>query len=203
MNGFKRGVTAFCSSIAILAVAGTAWADARLNATRYSAPTASKVLSVEPLDDSAENLQYRKEFVAQLERAGYQITNDAPAVFYFWTEDYLGGPSGGPSRKLLEVGGTKGTAGDDNARVQLNLYSSQGGGLLNANPGSAGEETQNPTQVRVGARIRTRSSGERLWEAEALGDIVDLDRDTLIKRMIAPISRSVGENVKNQVIKLN
>ena len=141
--------------------------------------------------------------VAQLQRAGFQVTPNAPVVLYFWLEDYLGGPTGGPSRKLLELGGTKGTAGEDNARVQLNIYSSQGGGLFNGDAGSAGEQKQNPTQVRVGARIRARMDGERLWEAEALGDIQALDRDGTIRRLIPPIVRSIGTSVKAEPIKLN
>lgn len=203
MYRLKRSIALAVTAAALIAAGSTAWADARLNATQYSTSAPGRVVAVEPLDDSAENLDYREEFVAQLERAGYQVTPNAPVVLYFWLEDYLGGPTGGPSRRLLELGGTKGTAGEDNARVQLNIYSSQGGGLLNDDAGSAGEQKQNPTQVRVGARIRTRTDGERLWEAEALGDIQTLDRDGIIRRLIPPIVRSIGTSVKAEPIKVN
>lgn len=192
--------TPLLAAISALVYASAAFADARLNATLYGEAFATRVISVEPLDDSTENLQFEREFVAQLEREGFQVTDNAPSILYFWMEDYLGGPAGGPSRKILQFGGTKGSAGQDDARVQLNLYSSQGGGLLNNDPGTAGEERQNPNQVRVGARVRTRSSNERVWEAEALGDIEGIDRDGLIRRLIPPIVRSVGTSVKNQNI---
>lgn len=182
---------------------GLAWqpqpataAEGTINAVSYKQIPNGQPMAVRAWDNSDENLKLAKEFTAILIKQGFRVADDAPLVISFNTRDVLGYWSAGQRRHLLELEGHGGRSGGENARVMLNLYSSQGGVL------NKGKEPGNvvPTKYMLEVTL-DRRKGERLWQGEATAALLRTDGFSLLRAMLPALLNHMGQTVRRKTVK--
>ena len=114
----------------------------------------------------------------------------------FSTRDVLGYWSAGQRRHILELEGHGGRTGGENARVRLNLYSSQGGVL------NKGKEPGNvvPSKYMLEVTLERRK-GERLWQGEATAALNRTDGFSLLRAMLPALLNHMGQTVRQKTVK--
>jgi hypothetical protein len=167
-----------------------------VNAVSYKQIPAGQSMAVRPWDNSDENLELAREFTKILVQRGFAVADDAPLVISFTTRDVLGYWSAGQRRHILEVEGHGGRTGGENARVRLNLYSSQGGVL------NKGKEPGNvvPSKYMLEVTIDKRR-GERLWQGEATAALKHNDGFTLLRAMLPALLNHMDQTVRRESVK--
>ena len=170
--------------------------EGTVNAVAYKPIPAGQSMAVQPWDNSDENLKLAEEFTAILVKLGYRVSDDAPLVISFGTRDVLGYWSAGQRRHILELEGHGGRTGGENARVRLNLYSSQGGVL------NKGKEPGNvvPSKYMLEV-ILERRKGERLWQGEATAALNRTDGFSLLRAMLPALLNHMGQTVRQKTVK--
>jgi hypothetical protein len=179
-----------------LPVAPATAAEGTVNAVSYKQIPSGQPMAVQAWDNSDENLELAKEFTAILIAQGFRVADDAPLVISFTTRDVLGYWSAGKRRHLLEVEGHGGRTGGENARVMLNLYSSQGGVL------NKGKEPGNvvPSKYMLEVTLDQRK-GERLWQGEATAALLRTDGFSLLRAMLPALLNHMGQTVRRKTVK--
>lgn len=169
-------------------------AEGELFATSYQSIPAGAAIAVRPWDDSADNLTLASEISAALRNAGYRVENDATLVLSFGTRDEIGAWSSGGRRSVLELKGQTGRSDAETARVQLNLFSSDQGGVLNR-----GEEPSAvvPTKYQLEMSV-DGPNGVRFWQGEAAANLERSDGLSLTRSMIPALIREFGRNAPIQ-----
>lgn len=185
-------------ALSIGSAAGSAVAnDAMLNAVAYRPIPPGTAITVRPLDNSDDNLVLQKEIERELEANGYRIATDSPLVLSFESQDVAGAWTDEGLRTVIELKDNQNRDGQDPPQVNLNIYNSSRGGLLNKGR-SSGTAIVTPSQVRLDAVIDDRGNGERVWQAWATAALKQSDSLGLSQAMVPFVIGSLGSTVKNQ-----
>ena len=173
-------------------------ADARLNAVLFKAIPSGAAISVKPWDNSDDNMTLAHDFEAALRDHGYRVVKEGGLVLSFETRDILGTWDAGDRRNLVELDAHGGRTGGEDAKAMLNLYQSARGGVFNK-----GEPSRDvvPSKYQINVTIDSKDDG-RLWQAQAVGELVRTDSLTLTRRMIPGLVDSIGKTVKQGKIPL-
>ena len=171
-------------------------AEGTVNAVSYKKIPAGSAMEVRPWDNSDENLKLTEEFAAILVSRGVRVSAGAPLIISFNTRDVLGYWSAGERRHLLELEGHGGRSGGENARVRLNLYSSQGGVL------NKGKEPPSviPSKYMLEVTLEQRK-GDRLWQGEATAALRRTDGFSLLRVMLPALLNHMGQTVHRKLVK--
>lgn len=171
-------------------------AEVTVNAVSYKDIPAGIAMEVLPWDNSDENLKLTEQFAAILVSRGVRISAGAPLIISFGTRDVLGYWSAGERRHLLELEGHGGRTGGENARVRLNLYSSQGGVL------NKGKEPASviPSKYILEATLDQRK-GDRLWQGEVTAALNRTDGFSLLRAMLPTLLNHMGQTVRRKILK--
>lgn len=167
--------------------------DGMVNAAALRPVPAEGSVSVRPWDDSPENVKLAQEIEDQLRRRGYSVTKNPQLVLSFSVSDQPGHWALGSRRQMIELHGTQGAGEEDRMRAQLNLYSSEKGGVFNEGRPDTTERSVYTLEMTI-----DRSDGQRLWQGEASAPLGRTERGQLVKLMIAPLLDAVGKTVRNQ-----
>lgn len=171
-----------------------------MNAISYKPLPQGTAYSVQALDNSDQNMILKKEFETILRSRGFAISSDAQLVITFETRDKLGGYTTRNRRAILELDAHGGREGGEDARMRLNLYDSNSGGLFNQGKGETSIMT--PSQYRLEVSIDNRSNGKRHWQAWAVTNLDRSDGTTLIRAMIPQMVENMGKTVKSLTFEL-
>lgn len=171
--------------------------DALLNAVVYRPIPPGTPIAVRPLDNSDENLALQKEIERELAAKGHPVSPDASLVLSFETQDVTGAWSDDGLRTIIELKDNESRTGQDPPQVNLNIYNSSRGGLLNKGR-SSGTAIVTPTQMRLNAVIDDRGNGERVWQAWATAPLGQSNSLDLGQAMVPFVIGSLGNTVKNQ-----
>jgi hypothetical protein len=152
-------------------------------------------VSVRPWDDAPDNLRIAREIEDQLRQRGHALTTNPQMVLSFSVSDQPGRWSPGAGRQMIELHGTQGSSGEeDNMRAQLNLYSSERGGLFNEGRADGIERSVYTLEMTLDAR----EGGQRLWQGEATARMGRTEGSQLVKQLIPPLLDAMGKTVRNQ-----
>ena len=168
-----------------------------LNSVAYGKIAPGTPIAVRPLDNSDQNLVLQEHFERQLRAKGYAVSDDANLVLSFETRDVVGAWSDGGVRTVIELKDNRHRTGQDPPQVNLNIYNSSRGGLLNKGRGG-GTSIVTPSQYRLDAVIDDRTNGERVWQAWATADIRGAGTGALGQAMVPALVDYLGSTVKNQ-----
>jgi hypothetical protein len=171
-----------------------------MNAISYKPLPQGMAFSVQALDNSDQNMILKKDFETILRSRGFAISTDAPMVITFETRDKLGGYTIRNRRAILELEAHGGREGGEDARMRLNLYDSNTGGIFNQGKGETSIMT--PSQYRLEVSIDNRSNGKRHWQAWAVTNQDRADGATLIRAMIPEMVENMGKTVKSLTFEL-
>lgn len=187
-------------ALGFLAAGGSLPAAAQqglLNSVAYGDIAPGTAIAVRPLDNSDQNLLLQGEFERQLEAKGYTVSEDANLVLSFETRDVVGAWSNRGVRTVIELKDNQHRTGQDPPQVNLNIYNSSRGGLLNKGQGG-GTSIVTPSQYRLDALVDDRSNGERIWQAWATADIQGTGSGAVSQAMVPALVDHLGSTVKNQ-----
>ena len=168
-----------------------------LNSVAYGKIAPGSPIAVRALDNSDQNLLVQEQFERQLKAKGYAVSEDANLVLSFETRDVVGAWSDGGVRTVIELKDNRHRTGQDPPQVNLNIYNSSRGGLLNKGRGG-GTLIVTPSQYRLDALIDDRSNGERIWQAWATADIQGAGSGAISQAMVPALIDHLGNTVKNQ-----
>ncbi|MBC8268795.1 MAG: hypothetical protein H8E36_08610 [Rhodospirillaceae bacterium] len=176
------------------------YGEGLLNAIAYKPLPEGTAFSVQPLDNSDQNMRLKKEFEEVLTRKGFSISADAPLVITFETRDELGAYKTRDRRAILELNAHGGREGGEDARMRFNLYDSNSGGIFNEGKGETSVMT--PSQYRLEVSIDNRANGKRHWEAWSVANLGQSDGATLIQAMIPEMVGNMGKTVTSRIFEL-
>jgi hypothetical protein len=176
--------------------------DTAINAAALK-PIPRGPVAVKPWDNSDANMVLAREIEARLQAKGYAVDPAAALVLSFETEaDTPTGPED-PRRRPVELKGHTGSSNDDDARVLLNLYSTEKGGVFNDREGANTLPTapmhhlkmtlDGPIQGANGSQTRGR-----LWQGDASGRLNRGDDQLLYRSMIGPLLDHFGQTVRSE-----
>ncbi|HJO71683.1 MAG TPA: hypothetical protein QGG32_02365 [Rhodospirillales bacterium] len=168
-----------------------------LNTVAYGEIAPGAPIAVRPLDNSDQNLVLQEHFERQLRAKGYAVSDDANLVLSFDTRDVVGAWSDGGVRTVIELKNNRHRTGQDPPQINLNIYNSSRGGLLNRGQ-SGGTLIVTPSQYRLDAVIDNHSNGERVWQAWATAEIRGAGTGVLGQTMVPALVANLGGTVKNQ-----
>jgi hypothetical protein len=186
----------------LLLVASNAMAaDGLIIATSFQKFPAKSAIAVRPWDDSDANLKIKTLIENALRAAGHEVSDHGPMVLSFDSLSVLGMWAVGDRRSIVEFQSQTGGAGgtqDNNARVLLNLYSSDRGGALN--PGEPPPNVQ-PSRYFLELTL-DRPDGVRAWEGQASAYLSHTDEPTLSALLVPPLIGQLGKTVRRMTVKL-
>jgi hypothetical protein len=164
-------------------------------------PMPEGAIAVKPWDNSDANVALAREIEARLKTKGYAIDPDAPLVLSFETQaDAPAGPED-PRRRPVELKGHQSSSKDDDARVMLNLYSTEKGGVFNDREGADAAPAAPQHHLKMSLdgplpAVNGSSSRGRLWQGEASGRLNRGDEQALYRSMIGPLVDALGQTVR-------
>ena len=173
-------------------------ADGHINALSFKPLPGSASIAVKAWDNSDENKDYATRIEAYLKTKGYQIAKEGDLILSFETKETKGIWTKDARSHVLEVEGHGGRRGGEQARVRLNLYSSQEGGLLNspADPeGRKGKKTAPQIMLEVTVDI---NKGRRLWQGQASANQSSANVSTLVHKLIPVLMEKMGKTVRRE-----
>jgi hypothetical protein len=176
------------------------YGEGLLNAIAYKPLPQGSAFSVQPLDNSDQNMRLKKEFEQILTRKGFSVSADAPLVITFETRDELGAYKTRDRRAILELDAHGGREGGEDARMRFNLYDSNSGGIFNQGKGETSVMT--PSQYRLEVSIDNRENGKRHWQAWSVANLGKSDGATLIQAMIPEMVGNMGKTVTSRIFEL-
>ncbi len=183
---------------------GTSFAQgvgqALMNAIAYKPLPQGTAFSVQPLDNSEQNMALKQEFERVLQAKGFAHSDDAPLIITFETRDELGGYKTRNKRAILELDAHGGREGGEDASMRLNLYDSNSGGVFNQGKGETSVMT--PSQYRLEVFIDNRADGKRHWQGWAVADLEHSDRAALVRAMIPQMIGNMGKTVTSLTFEL-
>ena len=168
-----------------------------INSVAYGEIAPGTPIAVRPLDNSDQNLVLQEHFERQLKAKGYAVSEDANLVLSFETRDVVGAWSDGGVRTVIELKNNRHRTGQDPPQVNVNIYNSSRGGLLNKGRGG-GTSITTPSQYRLDAIIDDRSNGERIWQAWATANLRSAGRRAVSEAMVPALDEHLGSTVKNK-----
>jgi hypothetical protein len=171
-----------------------------MNAISYKALPKHTAFSVQPMDNSDQNMVLKEEFERLLKSKGFSISKDAPLVITFETCSEIGSYTTRNRRSVLELQAHGGREGGEDARMRFNLFDSNSGGIFNQGKGETSLRT--PGQYRLDVSIDNRTNGKRHWQAWTTANHNRSSGGALILAMVPEMVRKLGEKVKSHVFVL-
>lgn len=171
-----------------------------MNAISYKALPEGAVFSVQPMDNSDQNMRVKQEFENLLRRKGYGVSDDAPLVISFETRDEIGGYTTRNKRAVLELQARGGREGGEDARMRFNLFDSNTGGMFNSGKGET--TVMSPSQYRLDVSIDSRETGKRHWQAWTVANLEQSDSTLLILGMLPEMVGNIGKKIKSHIVEL-
>lgn len=170
-----------------------------LNALSLRPIPVQKVIEVQALDDSDENLLLQVEIEKQLVANGFTLTKKGDVILNFETRDQIGGWNSGSDGHIisLEASGGRGDGEGENRSALVNVYGSSSGGLLNRKEGIR-PPSSIASKYRLDVSIERRDDGKTLWRAWSVADLESGEGLTLTKKMIPLLVESIGKTVRSQ-----
>lgn len=169
-------------------------ADGVLFSVSYQNIPARAEIAVKAWDNSDENVELISTIENALRQSGFQVSDKADLILSFERRDVLGSWSTGGRRSIIELDGGGGRTGGENARLRLNLYSSDRGGVLNK-----GEDPKAvvPSKYLIEMTVDNKT-GVRYWQGEATADLLRSDGFALTKSLIPVLVGKVGQTVRRE-----
>lgn len=172
--------------------------DGVLNAQRLKDLPPERTLFVQLLDNSDQNLLLKTEIEKELEKNGYALSESAPLVLNFTTQDQIGTWDPGSKKHVFSFEARSGKSGqEDTKKARVNVFDSASGGLLNK-----GKDSQSPSstasQYRLEITIESRSAGKTFWRGWSDAELESGDGQTLIIKMIPPLIQAIGQTIRSQ-----
>lgn len=178
-----------------------AWsAEGTLNTLSFKPLPTNASITVQPWDNSEENRNYAAKIEAYLKQKGHRIAQKADLILSFETKDVQGIWSEGARRHVLELEGDSGSHEGEKAKVRLNLYSSQQGGLLNKPANSARAKSDNAAPQIVLEFTLDLTKGRRLWQGQAAIAKGYANSQTLVQKMIPTLIDHMGRTVRRKSV---
>jgi hypothetical protein len=171
----------------------TADPDGVVNAAALRPMPKGASFVVRPWDDSPENIKVAREIEDQLKLRGHALTTNPQMVLSFSVSDQPGRWSAGGRRQMIELHGTQSAGDEDTMRAQLNLYSTDKGGVFNQGRADVTERSVYTLEMTLDAQ-----GGPRLWQGEATAKLGRTEGGQLVKLMIPPLLDAMGKTVRNQ-----
>ncbi|MBT4932212.1 MAG: hypothetical protein HOL66_16000 [Rhodospirillaceae bacterium] len=176
------------------------YGEGLLNAIAYKPLPQGSAFSVQPLDNSDQNMRLKKEFEQILTRQGFSVSADAQLIITFETRDELGAYKTRDRRAILELDAHGGREGGEDARMRFNLYDSNSGGIFNQGKGETSVMT--PSQYRLEVSIDNRTNGKRHWQAWSVANLGQSDGASLIRAMIPEMVGNMGKTITSRTFEL-
>ena len=154
------------------------------------------VVSVLAWDNSDENTDLARYIVELLGQRGFRVADDAPLALKFTTTENVGQLSENERSRLVDIYGKAGTGTEDEARVRLNLFSSDKGGVFNE-----GRTVTSESKVFSTYSLEMtidRRDGPRLWQGEARVQINSAARQKIARQLVPPLLANIGKTVRAQ-----
>ena len=155
-------------------------------------------------DDTAQNLAFRKQFLAALQKAGYKTADIAPLEFSFatsitWREARLRELENQRRRnKFVYVG--EASSPDASDPVLGNESGRDIFGDYRSRPPRIPPSISNAQQDRldISVELRDRKSGHILWTADLALPLLEMDRARITRSIIGPIIQAIGRDVTHK-----
>ena len=176
------------------------YGEGLLNAIAYKPLPQGSAFSVQPLDNSDQNMRLKKEFEQILTRQGFSVSADAQLIITFETRDELGAYKTRDRRAILELDAHGGREGGEDARMRFNLYDSNSGGIFNQGKGETSVMT--PSQYRLEVSIDNRTNGKRHWQAWSVANLGQSDGASLIRATIPEMVGNMGKTITSRTFEL-
>lgn len=167
--------------------------DGILNSASLRPLPQGAAFTVKAWDNSAENVELARYIEDQLRTRGIALGGADALMLKFSTSEALGQLSNGRQRQVIEFDARAGTAGENDAQVLLNLFSSDKGGVFN--------EGQPQTKVQSTQTLEMtidRPDGQRLWQGEATAKLTNQDRRLVSQMLVGPLLDAVGKTARSQ-----
>ena len=150
-------------------------------------------ISLRAWDNSDANLQLVGFIEDLLRSRGRKVTANGDLVLSISASDQPGHWGTGQQRQVLELQGRMSTAEEDEARVRLNLFSTDKGGIFNDGPTDRTVRSTYTLEMTVDSR-----TGQRLWQGEASAALVNADGVQQFKQMVPPLLDALGKTVRSR-----
>ncbi|NQU59279.1 MAG: hypothetical protein HQ513_18775 [Rhodospirillales bacterium] len=176
------------------------YGEGLMNAIAYKPLPQGVAFSVQPLDNSDQNMTLKKEFERILTAKGFSLSANAPLIITFETRNELGTYKTRNKRAILELDAHGGREGGEDAKMRFNLYDSSSGGVFNEGRGET--SVMSPSQYRLDVSIDNRADGKRHWQAWSVANLDHSDSTTLIQAMIPEMVGNMGKKVTSFTFEL-
>ncbi|MCP5367956.1 MAG: hypothetical protein H6907_03560 [Hyphomicrobiales bacterium] len=187
-------------ALALAATAAGARAEGVLSAQALRPIPPGATISVEPLDNSRENLRIQEQFESLLTQRGFKVERGGQLILTFETRDDLGEWNSAERRALVDAQMRGGRTGGEDARVRASIFDSRRGGVLNKGDIQT-QPSSTPSQYKLEVTLDDRSNGRRLWQGWSSADLGPTqDGSALISSMVGPMVESLGKTVKSRPI---
>ncbi len=185
-------------SFALAALPSASAEEAQMNAQLLRELPSEKTIFVQVLDNSDQNLALKADIENELQKNGYSLSESAPLVLNFTTQDQLGVWDSGSKRYIFSFEAKSGTEGhEDTRKARVNVFDSATGGLLNKS-GNAQGTTSTASQYRLDITVESRTTGKTFWRGWSEAALEAGDSQALIKKMIPPLMKIIGQTVRKQ-----
>jgi len=168
-----------------------------LNALSLKPLPEHKVIQVQALDDSDENLQLQADIEKYLVANGYTLAEKGDIILSFETRDQIGGWNSGSDGHIIALEASGGRGGGENHSARVNVFDSATGGLLNRREGVRAPSSI-ASQYRLDVSVEQRADGKTLWRAWSVADLESGEGLTLTKKMIPLLVDNMGKTVRSQ-----
>jgi len=170
-----------------------------INAMAFKNLPASKVIQVQAMDNSDDNLVLLGIFETALKKQGYTISADAPVTLTFDIRSDIGAWST-KNPALFELSLNGGRTGGERAKAKINLFDSANGGLLNNTLPDTSIVT--PSRYQIDTSVEDSRSGKRYWQAWTKADLGTYDRLALTREMVPVIVQGIGKTMRRERFEL-
>lgn len=193
-------ISAIAFTFAVTAALAQGQGQGLINAIAYKPLPGNLAFSVQPLDNSDRNMKLKDEFERILTARGFSIDAAAPLVITFEVGDEPGAYETRNKRAFIELNARGGRDGGEDARMRLNLYDSNSGGVFNRGKGETSVLTS--TRYRLDVSIDNRTNGKRHWQAWAVAKLERSDGTALFMAMVPEMIENMGKTVKSRTFEL-
>lgn len=168
---------------------------ATLNAMIYRPVPEVRSVALRAMDNSDQNLALQKELEKVLQSKGYTVDAKAPFLLTFETKEEAGAFSDSGRRHLIELQARGGGIGGDTQSARVNVFDSQGGGLVNE--GAGGTRVVTPDRHRVDLTLEEKG-GQRLWQGWGTVDSSAGSTVGALQPLLGPLVDGIGKTIRRQ-----
>jgi len=185
-----RLIICFCLAVAV--ASPVAAADGFVQTRAYKELPPNQVIDVQPWDNSAQNLKIAEKIKQELKVLGLTVGAPAALLLSFEVKDQPGHFAVSRERHILELQAQSGDKDSDDAKVRLNLFSSETGGVF-------GNRASNDRVVRSKYAIEATLDAEgvgRIWQGSAWSSLEGGSPERLIESLVPLLLENFGKTSK-------